>query len=327
MNNYVELAKAYSKRGYSCIPVTSEKQPAIKNWGMFQMRSLTEKECEQHFKNTWGIALLCGGSQAVTALDFDLKYSLSHDLMDRFKEKVPQDLLRKMYVQKTKGGGFHWLFSSNINEGNRKLASRYTTPYEQHETYMEAFNDSKTRDKALKIAMNDKVRVLIETRSGTDTCAGGYVVMSPSPGYEYVYGKINHISVDEYNLLMEVSRSFNEVIEEKKDLRLDKYKEWKISPFDDFNERGDVLGVLLGNGWEELRGGGKSIRLKRAGNTTSQSSALFDPESRVFNCFSTSTVFDTGRGYSPADVFITLECDGDTSEAFKKLIELNFGEQ
>ena len=63
MSNYVELAKQYSKAGYSVIPVTSEKIPAIRDWSQFQTRHMTEKECETYFSNSWGIALLMGGSK------------------------------------------------------------------------------------------------------------------------------------------------------------------------------------------------------------------------------------------------------------------------
>lgn len=328
MSNYVELAKQYSKAGYSVIPVTSEKIPAIRDWSQFQTRPMTEKECETYFSNSWGIALLCGGAKKVTGFDADLKYDLSGDIFERFKNKLPVDLLKKLYVQTTKNKGYHILFSCDVVEPNQKLASRYTTEYEKHETYMEAFNNEKTRSKALKIASNDKVRVLFETRGGSTTVSGGYVVMSPSPGYEFVYGKINHISTEEYNLILETARSFNDVIEERKDVRLEKYKEWKISPFEDYNERGDVISLLLDSGWEECKGSrGKSIRLKRAGNPKSGSSALFDTDTRVFNCFSTSTSFDVGRGYSPTDVFVELECDGDLSLAFRKLIVEGYGEE
>jgi len=67
--------------------------------------------------------------------------------------------------------------------------------------------------------------------------------------------------------------------------------------------------------------------LKRAGNPKSGSSALFDTDTRVFNCFSTSTNFDVGRGYSPTDVFTLLECDNDLSIAFRKLIAEGYGEE
>jgi hypothetical protein len=328
MNNYIELSKKYSKAGYSVIPVTSEKIPAIRDWSQFQTRPMTEKECENYFSNSWGIALLMGGSKKTTAVDFDLKYDLSGDLFDRYKKALPEDLLRKMFVQTTKNKGYHFIFSSDVVEPNQKLASRYTTEYEKHNTYMEAFNDTKTRSKALKIASNDKVRVLLETRGGSTTVSSGYVVMSPSPGYEFVYGKINQISIEEYNLILETARSFNDVVEERKDIRLEKYKEWKLSPFNDYNDRGDVISLLLDSGWEECKGSrGKSIRLKRAGNPKSGSSALFDTDSRILNVFSTSTCFDVSRGYSPTDIFVLLECEGDLSVAFRKLIADGFGEK
>ena len=328
MSNFTDLAKQYSKAGFSVIPVTSEKVPAIKDWSVFQTRPMTEQECELNFKNCWGIALLCGGKMGVTGLDFDLKYDLSGDLFERYKQALPVSLLEKMYVQTTKNKGYHFLFSCDKVEPNQKLASRYTTEYEKHSTYMEAFNNEKTRSKALKIALNDKMKVLLETRGGSSSISGGYVVMSPSPGYKYIFGKINKISVDEYDLLLETARSFNDVIEERKDIRLEKYKEWKLSPFEDFNSRGDVLQLLFDSGWEECKGSSKkSIRLKRAGNPKSGSSALFDTETRVFNCFSTSTSFNVGKGYNPTDVLLELECENDLSKAFKYLIDNGYGEE
>lgn len=326
--NYVELAKAYAKAGYGTIPVTSEKLPALREWGRFQVAPMSPEECEIYFKNPYGIALLSGGVKKITILDFDMKYDLTGDLFDRFKKAVPIGLLQKMYVQSTKNSGFHFIFSCDIIEPNQKLASRYATVYEKHKTYMEAFNNEKTRDKALKISSNLRQMVTIETRGGSPTVCGGYALMSPSPGYKHIYGKINHISNEEYNLLMETARSFNEVVEVKKDIRLDKYKEWKISPFESFNEKGDVLKLLYDSGWEECNNGyGNSVRLRRAGAVTSASSALFDPETRLLNVFSTSTIFDVNRAYSPSDVFIKLECDDDLSVAFRKLIEMGYGEE
>lgn len=328
MGNYVELAKQYSKAGYSLIPVTSEKIPAIRDWSQFQTRPMTDEECEQYFNSCWGFGLLMGGSKKCSAIDFDLKYDLSGDLFERYKKALPDELLKKMYVQTTKNKGYHFIFSCKKVEPNQKLASRYTTEYEKHQTYMEAFNNENTRSKALKIASNDKMRILLETRGGSDTVAGGYVLMAPSIGYKHVFGKIQEITVGEYDLLLETARSFNDVIEERRDIRIEKYREWKISPFEDWNDRGDVLTLLLESGWEECKGSpGKSIRMKRAGNTKSASSALFDTERRIFNCFSTSTSFDVGRGYNPTDVLLELECENDLSRAFKFLIDNGYGEE
>lgn len=328
MSNYIELAKAYSKRGYSVIPTTSEKVPAIRNWGLYQVRPMTEAECEQHFKDCWGIALLMGGTKKLTAIDFDLKYDLSGDLFERYKKTLPVELLKKMYVQTTKNKGFHFVFSCSKVEPNQKLASRYTTADERHQTYMKAYADPKNKDKALKIALNDKSRVLLETRGGTDAFCGGYVLVSPSPGYTHTFGTIQEISEGEYDIILESARSFNQIVEEKVDIRMDKYREWELSPFADYNTRGDILTVLYNSGWEECSNGyGNSVRLRRAGAVTSASSALFDPETRLFNCFSTSTSFDVNRSYTPVDIFIELECEGDISLAFRKLTEMGFGQE
>jgi hypothetical protein len=322
MSYFSEIAKQYSKAGFSVIPINQDKNPALRSWQEFQNRPMTEVECQENFKSCHGFALLGGTQKNITFLDFDLKYSLTSDFFDRYKALIPNELLAKMYVQKTRNSGFHFAFMCDKIENNQKLASRYTTPFERHETYLEAFNNPKTRDKALKIASLDTVRVLIETRGN-----GGYCLMSPTKGYEHVYGKIQKISIDEYDLLLSAARSLSEVIEIRKDIKVDKYKEWKLSPFTDFNERFDTLSFLEENGWEIVGNSGKSTRLKRAGNPSSKSSALFDNDSRLLNCFSTSTLLETNRGYTPTDLFALFECDNDLSVAFKKIIDMGYGEQ
>ena len=324
MSDYIKIAKAYSKAGYSVIPVGTNKIPTIREWRVFQDRPMTESECELHFKHAYGMALLCGGKNNVTAIDFDLKYDLSNDVFDRYKSEIPSKLLKKMFVQKTQNNGYHFVFSCPKMEGNQKLASRYTTADEKHQTYIKNYKNPLTKDKALKIASNDKNRVLIETR-GT----GGYICISPTPGYTKVFGKIQEISEDEYNVIVESARKFNEIATPRKDQRIERTnQEWKVSPFTDYNQRGDVLHLLQMNGWDTVgRPYGKSVRLKRSGQTHSTSSALFDTQTNVLNVFSTSTSFDINKGYSPSDVFIHLEANDDVGKAFKKLIELDFGEK
>lgn len=323
MSDLVKLAKQYSKAGFSVIPITSTKLPALKGWLEFQKRPMTPEECEQYFSGAYGIALICGGNKKVTCLDFDLKYDLSGDLFERYKARIPKDLLKKMYVQKTMSGGYHIVFSCTKMEQNQKLANRYTTAHEKHQTYMEHYSDPSTRDKALKIAQNDDRLVLIETRG-----EGGYFCIAPTPKYEHVFGKIQEITPEEYDILVEATREFNEVRDYKQDIKLSKYDEWELSPFEDYNERGDVLHLLSMNGWDAERGSrGKNVRLKRPGRTHASSSAIYDTDSKIMSVFSTSTSFDTNKGYNPSGIFIQLECDGDTVLAFKKLTELGYGKK
>ena len=324
MADYREVARKYKESGFTVIPVTPRKNPTLHKWGIWQTRQMTDNEIDKHFKNCWGIALLTGNESAVICLDFDLKYCLRGDTMERYKELIPNYLLKKMYVQETMNGGIHFAFRvpENCLGNNAKLAARGTTAYERHQTYIDAFNSEDTREKATKIANNDRSRIIIETRD-----SGGYFLISPTPGYKRVYGKINLISEEEYNLLINAAISLNEV----RDLYIkDKnYKfaedEWKVNPFDDYNLNADVVQLLVDNGWEIIFETPRNVRFKRPGGAHSASSALFDKESRIFNVFSTSTSFDVNRGYNAVGVYAELECDNDMSLCFARLIELEYG--
>jgi hypothetical protein len=319
MDKILKTAIGYLRRGYSVIPCTDHKLPSVPNWGRYQTTPMTEQDAYHHFQDARSIALLCGGPQRVVALDADMKYDLSGDLWKRFKKKVPREILSKMMCQKTQNGGYHLVFIAPATRlvGNEKLASRYT---------MEAFEDPEYRDKALKIAASDSSRVLFETRSGTPERAGGYILISPSKGYSIEYGKIQEITEDEYDALMETARSFNEVKTLETFKEADYHVKWKKSPFDHYCEEGDVVQLLCDYGWtiiEEAKA--NNIRFLRPGKTYSSNSAMFDTRRRIFNCFSTSTAFDTGKGYNAAGVFITLVCEGDTSAAYKRLVQMGYG--
>lgn len=326
MSDFRKTAKQYIDNGYYVIPVNKSKQPAVSNWAQFQTSPMSEKEVEKYFKSCYGIALLCGGKPRVFACDLDLKYSLNAQLMDEIKEQLPNHLLSKLYVQKTVNNGYHFIMKVPESKlaGNEKFASRYTTASERDVVYREAYKMPKHRDNALKMALAHRSMILLESRSGSPTHAGGYVLMPPTPGYEHVYGKINEVSDEEYDLLVSVLRSFNEVIpDEDKDKKSYDDTQWDLTPFEDYNERGCIFELLGGFGWEIDRDTVNSIRWKRPGSN--HSSALYDKTTGVFNCFSTSTSLPVDRGLNISGLFIELECEGDASKAFRKLIELGYG--
>lgn len=323
-----KIAEKFIEKGYSVIPCGENKTPAIPNWGKFQMKPMSATQARQYFPNAKYIGLLTGGESRIVCFDFDLKYDLTGDLWDRFKDAVPKKLLKKLYVQTTKNSGYHIAFVAPSSRlfGNQKLASRYTTAFEQHESYMHAFNNPKTRDKALKIGTNDKSRVLIETRSGTPKVRGGYFLVAPSPGYTKLNGKFVEITEAEYDTLEEAARSFNEVKSEEDGYKnYDSPDQWEMSPFEHFNDQGDALDILVKNGWDIIAENKKDVRLRRPGQTHSNSSALFDKESNIFNCYSTSTGFDVDKAHNPTSVFIELECEGSAKVAYRKLVDLGWG--
>ena len=318
----IELAKQLSKKGYSVIPVGADKTPTVWDWGKYQMRPMTEDEIEKHFKGAYGIAMLMGTKLGLTAVDFDLKYSLTTDFYERVKSTVPVGILRKLYVQSTRNGGFHWIWKCPERmEGNQKLAQRLTTPEEKHEVYLEEFKDINRRANALKTASNHKVKVLIETRGD-----GGYILLNPTPGYEHVYGKVQELTPEEHDTVLEAMRQFNEYVEPVKNFKMYNKNYNGVNPFEEFNKRGDALKLLLDNGWTITYENHSTVRLRRPGNDASPSSAMYDLDTKILNVFSTSTVFDVGRGYMPANVFTVLEADNDTGLAFTKLCELGFNE-
>lgn len=326
-NEIIKVAKDYINRGFSVIPVNSAKEPTIPNWTIYQTRQMTIEEVETNFKNAKNIAVLCGGASRLFCLDVDSKYDLSGTLFNDLKRKTPNSILKKLYCQKTKNNGYHLVCivpSSKLN-GNEKLAMRHTTTQEKHITYLEEYQDPKTRDNALKTAINDKYRVLLETRSGSPEKSGGYFLVPPSEGYEYIYGEFKEINEDEYDILIETARSFNEVIVKKIEFKTFESTQWIKSPFDHFNESGDVISLLENNGWKIYSDKGRYWKLKRPGKTSTKYSANFDTETRIFNVFSTSTSFDIGKGYSPTGVFIHLECNDNEKEAYSKLLELGWG--
>lgn len=330
MPDYREVAKKYIKKGFWVIPVNSLKRPSIPKTIDYQTKVLTEDEVEKYFKKCHGIAFMCGGPTNLELLDFDMKYDTTGTLYERICKEVPPAIKSKMLVQTTKNKGFHWWYKidKKLSHPNQKLANRRTTPIERDLYYSELFKNPKERDNAMKKALNDSHRVLVETRGGTEDKCGGYGLIAPSPNYKIFYSPkegINTLSSEEHEELFSILRSFNEVAE------LDNFNqknydntEWEITPFEDFNERGDTLEILFELGWEQIGSSGKSIRLKRPG-CTSGSSALYDTDTTILNCFSTSTRLDPNKGYNPSGIFIEFEADGNPSVAYSKLINLGFG--
>lgn len=321
-----EVAMKYSENGFSVIPINSDKTPSIGGWRAFQERPMNQKEVEKYFtEDTYGMALIMGTEKHLYTVDIDLKYDLSGDIYKRFMDKISANIKNKLYIQSTVSGGYHLIFKCpHVKEGNLKLASRFTTADEKHKSYIEAFENPLTKDKALKIASNDVSRVLFETRG-----FGGYICMNPTPGYNKVEGTtFQELSLKEYLELLDTARYFNEINKVAKYDSRQEYKNdlWEISPFKDYNERGDMISILRQNGWVEVCSSRSTIRLKRPGKS-SASSAVYNPNTKIFSVFSTSTSFDNNKGYTHSDVFIHLECNDDIGLAYNKLVELGYGKR
>ncbi len=321
----------HSIEGLQFVPVNEAKQPTVKNW-----QTSTDKH---DLSKCFGVGLVCGKpSGNLEVIDVDQKYSLDGKLFDDYKKLIHQadeGLLKKLVVAKTKNGGYHFMYRCSSINGNLKLANRFTTEGEKKKTYDDTYNaeilkstsDEAARKLADKASKADKVRVLIETRG-----LGGQVVVAPTKGYEFIFGdlcSISEISTEEREVLHSVARQFNTAIEE---IQIPKNQAPKkissgLSPFDDYNERGDVVGLLQSHGWTVVKQKGQKTIFLRPGQATSQSSGNYDHERKWFSVFTTSSEFEPETAYLPYAVFAVLECDKNYSEASKRLFDMGFGER
>lgn len=325
--------------GVQFIPLNSVKAPVVNNW--------------QNIKTKYdlsvnpGVGLVCGTlSGGVEAIDFDLKYDLTGTLMKDYVDAVNSiipDLIPRLVIQQTMSGGYHMVYRCSEIEGNRKLANRPSTQQEKEFAYNNTLykkatelgatndvNDPRFQEAcsfAMKAMETDKVRVLIETRGEK-----GQIACYPMPGYTMVQGfwdNIPTITPDERQVLFEVAYTFNSYFTKKEDRLNDSQvrKDYKgLTPSEDFNQRGDVVGLLERHGWTYVKKVGSKIILRRPGDTSAKSSGNYDEDLKWFSVFSTSTVFESQKPYKPYAVYAMLECNGDYSAVTKKLAQEGYGD-
>ena len=285
----------------------NENKVAIFPWKVYQTRRITEKEftLQMGDPKACGVAVICGAiSGGLEVIDIDTKYE-TYPLWDAIREKIPSELFSKLQIVKTRSGGVHLYYQCEVIEGNQKLAQRLPTNEEAK--------------------ANPQIRTycIIETRG-----EAGYVVAPPTKGYEYIKEGVNIISVDEREELFEIMRSFNEVVEEVviEAHNRPNAKDYGKSPFDDYNSRGDVVKLLVDEGWKFVKEYGDRIYFLRPGGT-SEHSGSYNKSIGLFSVFSTNTPFEVGKGYKLAAVFCTLKCGGDFSKAARMLVEMGYGEK
>lgn len=323
--NLIDIANKFIENGFSVIPVNEKKIPILPANHPFFERAMTTREVGRHFKDAWGIALITGGKWGVEIIDVDAKYDLSGDLMTRYKQIVGATLLKKCYIQTTMNGGYHLIYRCKNFEPNQKLALRNTTDDEKYNTYLDVYTKTGLHEEGFKAAVNSKTLVLLETRgSGSATKGGGYGLISPTKGYTKISGKIDWITTDERNKLIEGARQLNEVENFKTDYNIVRTvrNNGDDNPFEKYNEQYSGLDILLNHGWKVVKETSGEVRIKRPGVTDSQSSALWNKQKGFLKVFSTSSDFDTMHVYNSVSIFIQLECNGDTKLAYIKLKEM-----
>ena len=305
----LKAALSYIKNGVNVL-TTDASKTSIPKWTEFQSRMVTPEEIENQLQNpkAKGIAIICGTvSGGLEVIDVDLKQDIEGNLWEKLKEKLKEANLFDLFkIAKTRNNGYHLLYRCEVIEGNQVLAARPKTEEEQ------------------KNHRAKKGIALIETRG-----EGGYIVAAPSPGYEWISGRLTVFNIQQRDLLFEICRSFNTFVEAPKQSRETKVEttEFGVSPFDDFNKRGSVPDLLVKHGWTIVWQNDQKVTFKRPGKSDSKSSGDYNFAKNWFSVFTTNSDFEPNKAYLPYAVYAVLECGGNFSEASKKLSAEGYGKK
>jgi Bifunctional DNA primase/polymerase, N-terminal/Protein of unknown function (DUF3987) len=310
----LQSAIAYRESGLSIIPTGEDKAPAIP-WKPYQEKIATEQEIRSWFPRFANLGVVCGKvSGNLELIDFDNEperdiETIFHTWRTMLDERGP-DLFERLTIQRTRGKGFHVVYRCPDGgiTGNQKLA-RFVNG-------------------------SGEPRVLIETRG-----EGGQFLAWPSAGYQIMAGDLCDppvVTPEERGAMLECARAFNEYVEPSRMLGGPTLPQGQgtrhgvnggKSPGDDYNERGDLAGLLARHGWQPVRGDGSHQYYRRPGKDRGgHSASLID--GRTFYVFSSNAhPFEADRGYSPFGAYSLLEHDGDYQRAAKELARKGYGER
>ena len=157
-------------------------------------------------------------------------------------------------------------------------------------------------------------------------------------GKEYFVGliedsevDIKKISEDEAEILISLCEVFNEVKKQEylpRPKKVIKNNNGKENIFDNYDNENDVCALLICDGWKIVRNIGDKVYFCRP-NKTYGVSASWNAVPGRFYCFTTSTIFESGKVYKPYAVYTMLEHGGNfkkAAEALKNLTRCKGGD-
>ena len=305
-NSLLDEAVRLTQSGLSVIPIlrNGSKAPAVPTWKEFQERIATDEELHAWFRKEVGLAIVTGKvSGDLEVLNFD-----EGDLFDPWsallRGQSGPELVNKLPVVFTPSEGWHVYYRCPESiERNQKLAQRRGT--------------------------DGRPEVLIETRG-----EGGYVLAPNSPvechpsrrPYFLVQGDladIPTITAEERSVLLDVSRSFNEV---PAVIVRGPSSGTGHRPGDDFNARASWEEILLPAGWAEINQRGEVTLWRRPGKSHGISATTkFGGTNYLYNFSTNGHPFEACKAYTKFSAYTFLNHDGDFSAAAADLRAKGYG--
>lgn len=302
-----KILKSFIGKKLSIVPLKKDKRPNISSWKQYQSSFINVEENSHLFES---IGLVCGEiSGGLEVIDVDQKNEIYIEeeghLIDKLKNKIElfsPGLYGKLVVAETVNGGYHLIYKCSKITGNVKLASRDATKKEQKK--------------------GEKKIVLLETRGES-----GYIVSAPTEGYKIIQNKLANIPTitpEERDTIFSCCRMFDEtlppVFMENPNIP---WGSEGITPWNDYNDRGDWQNVLQSAGWTIWTPKGSRIPICRPGRKTP--SGNFNTQYNLMRVFSSSTIFDTDKSYNPFSIYAMIVCGGDHKMAARELKEAGYG--
>jgi putative DNA primase/helicase len=306
---------AYARRAVSLslsvVPARMDGSKApCGEWKVYQSRRATQAELRNWFPvGRTGLGIVTGEiSGHLEILDFDSREHYKH-YRKAAKDAGLGDLLDRVeagYKEETPNGIHLPWFCSEI-ASNTKLARRELDEI-----------DPETGEKIIKTLIEIKGR-------------GGFCVVSPSHGAVHPSGKpyvlvrgdlstIVTISPEERRSLLDLARTFDEMPPRPQYEPTGTGPPTGDRPGDLFNAKADWADILEPHGWVFVYARGETSFWRRPGKVTGISASTNYMGCSFFYCFTTSTGFDSEKGYTKFSAYALLNHGGDYAAAARALI-------
>lgn len=312
-------SEKFISAGLRTIPFWASAEGAAgfpSSWGQYstcETKKLVSDDFWRKYGNgATGLAMIMG--KGMEAIDVDIKADptgkINYEYLEAVQNLGGASAIEKCAVIKTKSGGMHFVYLADNAEGNQKLASR-----------------------PKKVGELVKPETLVETRG-----LGGLLFVSPTTGYTIQSGHyfaLQKLTNEERNILIQAGRTCDRMPESDPELKREIRQATKaipkgegVTPWDAFNESMDAQDMMESLGWTVVSRSGKYIRMNRPGHKNSQqASGSVIADANVFYPFTTSTEFESLRGYTPFAIYATTAHAGDFSEAAKQLYKDGYGDR
>ena len=307
-NNFNKIIESYASKGLKVFPVDgASKEPAKGfKWRIVEQQGLEELMVNFHDYPANSVALdMCDDLETI---DVDTKYDLDGDLWRNVKSCLYKVFGKNTpyVVQKTQSGGYHVIYRCSETEGSKKIASR------------------------VGVEGESKKLALVESKG-----KGGYILVSPSAGYEVIHGdleNIPYITPEQRAELWSLLASLDQMPKVEHKPRYDQKKLNGTSSFDgvsaweDYINKADVVGLLEKHGWKICWAKPDKTTMTRPGKNMGVS-AEYHHGLRKFYVWSTSTEFESEQPYDPYEIYTLLEHNGNFSSSAKELYKQGYGDR